>query len=130
MDLDQGLLDFVSAAEKMIPTATEKNEITKVGAKIIQDSVSQSIHDKHYGKGHKGIHLADTVITQAEKGTGNTLVGFNVKDGIDHGRIANFLNNGTIKITADHFYDSAVKAANDEAFRVMANAVKKRGGGE
>lgn len=124
---EDGFLNMMRRIEQTIPTANEKVKITQAGADIVKKGVGEAIREKHYGKGHNGIHLADSVITKDEKGTGNKLVGFTVKDKIDHGRVANFMNAGTIKIHADHFYDQAVKGANDAAFKAMA---KKINGGD
>ena len=69
--------------------------------------------------------MADSIIyenTDADGvDNGNSIVGFEgAKDsGINHARIARFLNDGTVKIRGDHFVDNTRREATDAVFEAQ-----------
>lgn len=97
-------------------TVEEKEEINNSGAKVLQEEIAKETRSKHYN-GHRQVgkmpHLADSVVSgqiDGEPEDGHVGVGFSKKDH-NHARIARFLNDGTIKMRGDSFYDKAFIAA-------------------
>lgn len=107
--------DFGCNAEKLIvPDQTKRKAMTAAGAKVLTDALAKEVRSKHYQANRKlgkVKHLADSVSFDNKDvdgiDNGNSVVGFTGKDesGINHARIARFLNDGTKYITGDGFVD-------------------------
>lgn len=90
----------------------DKAQITKAGAKVLEQKLTEVTKQKHYEKGihlKDREHLADTIRMKNtdidNNKTGESVVGF--LKALDHdysyGYIARFLNDGTKFIHGDHF---------------------------
>lgn len=112
-----GLLeDFGRNAEKMIvPSQAKRKAMTAAGATVYTEALKKTTRNRHYQAGRKlgkVKHLADSIAFDNKDvdGTdnGNSVAGFTGKDesGINHARIARFLNDGTKYITGDSFVDN------------------------
>ncbi len=105
----------------------EQTKINKAGADIGAKVLQQATKDKHYRKRKTGkdIHLADSVLSEANNVNGDkdgsSVFGFSA----DKAYIARFLNDGTKHIQADHFVDNARKEAK-EAIEEAKEAEYKR----
>lgn len=125
--------EFGRNAEKMaIPSLEKKKAMTAAGASVLASALKKETRSKHYQAGRKTgkvKHLADSVKFENKDvdgvDNGNSIVGFTGKDdgGINHARIARFLNDGTKYIAGDGFVDktrtenvSAVFAAEKSVF--------------
>lgn len=114
-------------------TIEEREEINGTGAKLLRDNLSEKTAEKHYqepaknGKGHRKVkHLADSVVVGQLEGRGNggdVAVGFTKVDA-NHARIARFLNDGTVKLHGDHFWDDAIEDAAASVHEAQATAIK------
>lgn len=138
-DFGQLLEDFGRNTEKMIvPDRAKQKAMTAAGAKVLTDNLVHETRSKHYQAGRKigkVKHLADSITFENKDvdgiDNGNSVVGFTGKDesGINHARIARFLNDGTKYITGDAFVD---RTRHDSVAAVFAaeNAVYNGTGGE
>lgn len=131
--------EFGRNTEKMIvPDQAKRKAMTAAGAKVLTDALTKEARSKHYQAGRKlgkVKHLADSAAFDNKDvdgiDNGNSVVGFTGKDesGINHARIARFLNDGTKYITGDAFVD---RTRRDSVAAVFAaeNAVYNGTGGE
>lgn len=133
------IMDFLHKVKKLNPDKETRAKMTKAGAKVLNDKLQQVARTKHYDPKHyvgkhyrdKNVkHLADSVTfvgnnINGDK-DGSSLVGFQgVKEsGVNHARIARFLNDGTKKMRGDHFVEhtrkdnaAAIFKANAEVYR-------------
>ena len=129
MSLEDALNNFAKEAEKMaVPNHKTRKRMTAAGAKVLADRLKQVTKSEHYQESRKidkVKHLADSIVAENTDidGTdnGNSVVGFEgPKDsGINHARIARFLNDGTVKIRGDHFVDDTRREATDDIFEAQ-----------
>ncbi|WP_283582922.1 HK97 gp10 family phage protein [Limosilactobacillus difficilis] len=134
-DLDKLMENFAERAEKLVvPDQAKRKAMTAAGAEVLTKALKEETRDKHYRirKIGKVKHLADSVTFQNTdvngEDNGNSVVGFQGKEsGINHARIARFLNDGTKYITGDSFVDNTRR---DQAAKVLAaeKAVYDSGG--
>lgn len=103
-------------------TIEERDEVTQKGAETLKGELSRATKDAGHYNPHRKVgkiqHLADSYVTGNLDGTkddGNTAVGFSTRDA-NHARIARFLNDGTVKMKGDSFYDKAVLEAQDKTY--------------
>lgn len=138
-DFGNLLEEFGRNTERMIiPDKTTKQKMTAAGAKVLSDALQKETRGKHYQAGRKigkVKHLADS-ITYEEKDVdgvdnGNSVVGFTGKDesGINHARIARFLNDGTKYITGDSFVDRTRRGSVSAVFAAQQAVYNGTGGG-
>lgn len=119
-------------------TVEEKEEINGNGAKVLKEEIAKETRSKHHN-GYRKIgnmpHLSDSVVSgqiDGEPEDGHVGVGFSKKD-YNHARIARFLNDGTVKMRGDSFYDKAYisaqhrtqKAINDKLEEVQKRKYSK-----
>ncbi|KRN80646.1 HK97-gp10 family putative phage morphogenesis protein [Fructilactobacillus lindneri] len=130
MGLDEQMAEMMRKINRAVPTAEAKKQITKVGANKFADVLQKNTRASHYQdrKLGKVKHLADSikVVNKDLDGVqnGNSTVGFEdaSDSGINHGRIARFLNDGTSHhLKGDHFVDKARDESKDEVFQAMAD---------
>lgn len=131
--------EFGRNTEKMVvPDQAKKKAMTAAGAKVFAEELQKTTRSKHYQAGRKigkVKHLADSITFENKDvdgiDNGNSVAGFTGKDesGINHARIARFLNDGTKYITGDAFVDHTRR---DSVAAVFAaeNAVYNGTGGE
>ena len=130
-----GLLeDFGRNTEKMIvPSQAKRKAMTAAGATVYTEALKKETRKRHYQAGRKigkVKHLADSITFDNKDvdgvDNGNSVAGFTGKDesGINHARIARFLNDGTKKMRGDHFVEhtrkdnaAAIFKANAEVYR-------------
>lgn len=127
-DLADMMETFGRNTEKLIPDYATKKAMTAAGAEVLTKALQAETRAKHYQRdGRKGSkrkvkHLADSVTFENTDvngiDNGNSVVGFQGKDesGINHARIARFLNDGTIKMRGDHFVDNVRRSASPAVF--------------
>lgn len=136
MGFNEQLREYQKAIAKMVPTPSQKAEITKQGAEILEKSYYDATKAKHYDD-HREVgkvkHLADAVMSQnsdidGDKTTGTSTVGYMV-DPINHARIARFLNNGTRYIKGDHFIDKAIEDSKEDILQAQFKEYEKLTGG-
>lgn len=130
MGIDEQMAEMMRKINQTVPTVKAKKQITKVGADKFADILQKRTRASHYQdrKLGKVKHLADSikVVNKDLDGiqNGNSTVGFEdaSDSGINHGRIARFLNDGTSHhLKGDHFVDKARDESKDEVFQAMAN---------
>ena len=134
MDFAASLEEFGRKAEKIaVPDHETKKKMTAAGAEVLVSKLKEVTQEKHYQPGRKTgkvKHLADSIIFEnkdmGDVDNGNSLVGFKgPKDsGINHARIARFLNDGTVKMRGDHFIDNTRRDAKDEVFEAQAKVYR------
>lgn len=135
MGFNEQLEEYQKAIAKLVPTTSQKAEITKKGADVLEKSYYDATKSKHYDD-HREIgkvkHLADAVMSQNSDidgyKTGASTVGYEV-DPINHARIARFLNNGTRYIKGDHFIDKAIEESKEDILQAQFKEYKKLTGG-
>lgn len=140
--LDSLMQTFARNAEKFaIPDTATKKEMTAAGAKVFTESLKATTKEQHYQKdGKKGSkrkvkHLADSIVFENNDvdgiDNGNSIAGFQGKDesGINHARIARFLNDGTIKLQGDHFVDVTRKESAPAVFEAEKKVLDAKRGG-
>ncbi|MDD9138314.1 HK97 gp10 family phage protein [Fructobacillus sp. CRL 2054] len=111
-------------------TVEEREEVTKAGADVFADHLKP---DTPYNSKRKGkmIHLRDSVqigrLEDESKSMGNTAVGFPKKgsDGVNHARIARFVNDGTSKMEGNSFVDKAQVQYQDVTSNAIQEALSK-----
>lgn len=122
--LDEQLSNWFEQVKQMVPTTAERAEMTAAGAEVLKNNLINETRQKHYRntKHRKTKHLADSIAVENKDfdGTadGNSVVGFEKKNisGVNHARIARFLNDGTKKMVGDHFYTDTVKDSEKAVF--------------
>nr|DAT11343.1 MAG TPA: type I neck protein [Caudoviricetes sp.] len=133
---------FGRNTEKLIPDYATKKAMTAAGAEILSKALQAETRTKHYqhtgkkGSKRKVKHLADSVAFENTDvngiDNGNSVVGFQGKDesGINHARIARFINDGTIKMRGDHFVDNVRRATAPAVFAAEKKVYDAMGGGK
>lgn len=123
-ELDAQLNEWFEKVKKLVPTTAERAEMTAVGAEVLKNNLISETRQKHYRntKHRKTKHLADSIASENKDFDGivdgNSVVGFEKKSisGVNHARIARFLNDGTKKLVGDHFYTDTVKESEKAVF--------------
>lgn len=141
-DLGDLMEDFGRNVEKMtVPDHATKKAMTAAGAKILTEAMKRETRAKHYqnpgkkGSKRKVKHLADSItfdnVDINNIDNGNSVVGFEGKDesGINHARIARFINDGTIKMKGDHFADNVCRATAPAVFEAVNKVYREATGG-
>lgn len=110
---------FGRNTEKMVvPNQAKRKAMTAAGASVYAEALRKETKSRHYQAGRKigkVKHLADSITFDNKDvdgiDNGNSVAGFTGKDesGINHARIARFLNDGTKYITGDSFVDKTRK---------------------
>lgn len=118
MELDVALEEWLSSVNKLVPNLEQRRKITLVGGEAYKKELQNITKSKHYDEHHhdtsKVKHLADSIelsntnIDYIKDGT--SVVGF-TKKGINHARVARFLNDGTKFIPGDHFVENARRSS-------------------
>lgn len=124
-------------------TIEEREEITQAGADVLAKNLKQATKDAgHYNANRKIVkmqHLADSVETGKLVGTvsdGSNAVGFTKSDkqGINHARLAHWLNDGTrrktkdgkiVYVPGDSFMDKARDESSDEVLAAQSKVFKR-----
>lgn len=124
-------------------TIEEREEITQSGADVLAKNLKQATKDAgHYNANRKVVivqHLADSIEIGRLIGTvsdGSNAVGFAKPDmfGINHARIAHWLNDGTRRITkdgkivnvpGDSFMDKARDNSSEEVLTAQSKVFKR-----
>lgn len=126
--LDEALNDWLESVTSLADlTPTQQAEITSVGAKEYEKILEEETRAKHYSNHDDKVygHMADNLTFQdtnvdGEK-TGVSTVGWN---NVYHANNAMRLNDGTVKIHADHFITN-VQDSSDTLDKVL-NAEKEK----
>ena len=139
VNLDQLIEDFGRNAEKMIvPDQAKRKAMTAAGAGVYVEALKKETRSRHYQPGRKigkVKHLADSITFDNKDvdgvDNGNSLAGFTGKDesGINHARIARFLNDGTKFINGDSFVDKTRRASANAVFEAERAIYEQRGDG-
>ena len=141
-DLADMMETFGRNTEKLIPDYATKKAMTAAGAEVLSKALQAETRTKHYqhtgkkGSKRKVKHLADSVAFENTDvngiDNGNSVVGFEGKDesGINHARIARFINDGTIKMRGDHFVDNVRRATAPAVFAAEKKVYDAMGGGK
>lgn len=141
-DLADMMETFGRNTEKLIPDYATKKAMTAAGAEVLSKAIQAETRTKHYqhtgkkGSKRKVKHLADSVAFENTDvngiDNGNSVVGFQGKDesGINHARIARFINDGTIKMRGDHFVDNVRRATAPAVFAAEKKVYDAMGGGK
>ena len=124
-------------------TIEEREEITQAGADVLAKNLKQATKDAgHYNANRKVgdmTHLADSIETGKLVGTvsdGSNAVGFTKSDkqGINHARLAHWLNDGTrrttkdgkiVNVPGDSFMDKARDQSADEVLAAQSKVFKR-----
>lgn len=138
-NFEEQITGFLHKVQKLNPDKETQAKITNAGAKVLAEKLEQATRQEHYDPTHyvskkyrgKNVkHLADSVTfantnLNGEK-DGTSIVGFQgVKEsGVNHARIARFLNDGTKKMRGDHFVEHARKDNEEEIFKANAQAYR------
>lgn len=127
MELPDMLDTFIDDAEdQLVPDTATKKAMTKAGAEVfakhLKANTPRTAHrDVKYG------HLQDNVTLQntdiGGEDNGNSVVGFGKK-----AYVARFLNDGTIKMEANHFVDNTRREANSAVLAAERKIYEQRGG--
>jgi len=130
-DLEQQLQQWVNQIGRSINlTVEDQRKVTRVGAEVAKEVISEETCKSHYNSGRdtsKMAHLADSVVVGREekmRNDGSTSYGFD-HDDANHARIARFLNDGTVKMPGDSFYDHARERAVAPAQAAMAKKLSQ-----
>ena len=110
------IVDLGRKTEKMlVPGLATRKAMTAAGATVYTEALKKETRKRHYQAGRKigkVKHLADSITFDNKDvdgvDNGNSVAGFTGKDesGINHARIARFLNDGTKYIAGDSFVDN------------------------
>lgn len=134
-----GLMEeFGRNTEKMVvPDHAKKKAMTAAGAKAFTEALEKETRSKHYQAGRKigkVKHLADSITFENKDvdgiDNGNSVAGFTGKDesGINHARIARFLNDGTKYIAGDSFVDNTRRNSSKAVFAAERAVYESKGG--
>lgn len=131
--------NFGRNAEKMIvPNHNKRKAMTAAGAKVYTEALERTTRSRHYQAGRKVgkiKHLADSITFDNRDvdgvDNGNSVAGFTGRgdSGIDHARIARFLNDGTKYIVGDSFVDKTRRESADAVFAAEKKVYDETGGG-
>lgn len=137
-DLDTQLQDYLHKVKKLVPSIAQRAEMTAVGGKVLETNLKEETRKKHYQPERdtsKMKHLADSITTvntdMNDLANGNSIVGFETasESGINHARIARFLNDGTKKMQGDNFHTETVRNSETEVFSAIKEKYKGITGG-
>lgn len=128
MDFNEALDQWqkqVTKAAKL--TAKQQEKITKAGADVLADKLTEATKAKHpntKGSGGKYGHLSDDIASATGdvdgRHNGKSMAGFTQKE-----FVARFLNDGTKYIRGDHFVDNARDDAKDEVLAAEFDEYQK-----
>lgn len=139
-DFDEQIMGFLHRVKKLVPDKETQRKMTKEGADVLRDRLQQETRRKHYNEQHyvpkkyrgRNIkHLADSIASDDKningEVDGSSLVGFqSVKEsGVNHARIARFINDGTKKMRGDHFVEHAREDNADKIFGAIADKYRE-----
>lgn len=139
-DFDEQVMDFLHQVKKLVPDKDAQRKMTKEGADVLRDRLQQETRRKHYDEKHYILkkyrgrnikHLADSIASDDKNINGeidgSSLVGFQgVKEsGVNHARIARFINDGTKKMRGDHFVEHTREDSAKEVFSAIAEKYRK-----
>ena len=133
-----GLLEnFGKNTEKMVvPDLAKRKAMTKAGAEVLAENLRKETKARHYQAGRKigkVKHLADSIDVDNRDvdgiDNGNSVTGFTGRDesGINHARIARFLNDGTKYITGDSFVDNTRRTSVAAVFEAERKVYEEGG---
>lgn len=118
--------EFGRNTEKMVvPDQAKRKAMTAAGASVYAERLKEATKKKHYQAGRKigkVKHLADSITFDNKDvdgiDNGNSVAGFTGRDesGINHARIARFLNDGTKYIAGDSFVDKTRRESAEAVF--------------
>lgn len=125
-DLSDLMQTFAENAEKLVvPDQAKRKAMTAAGAKVFAEALQEETRSHHFRAGRKigkVKHLADSITSENKDidgvDNGNSIVGFTGRDegGINHARVARFLNDGTKFIDGDGFVDRVRKDSAEAVF--------------
>lgn len=128
-DLGDMMQTFARNAEKLaVPDQATRKAMTAAGAEVYVEALRKETRARHYqhsgkkGSKRKVKHLADSITFENKDvngiDNGNSVAGFQGRDesGVNHARIARFLNDGTVKMHGDHFVDNVRRASSAAVF--------------
>ncbi|WCT61283.1 HK97-gp10 family putative phage morphogenesis protein [Limosilactobacillus portuensis] len=136
-NFDQQIMDFLHHVQKLNPDVKTQAKMTNAGAKVLKSKLEQATREKHYdskyyiAKRYRGKnikHLADSVeysnTNLNGEVDGSSIVGFQgiKSSGVNHARIARFINDGTKKMRGDHFVEHTRKDYAQQVFKANAEA--------
>lgn len=141
-DLDKLMENFGRSVEKMaVPDQSTRKAMTAAGAEVFIEALKKETRARHYrspgkkGSKRKVKHLAESITFDNRDvdgiDNGNSVAGFQRKDesGINHARIARFLNDGTFKMKGDHFVDNVRREAAPAVFEAEKKVLDSLNGG-
>lgn len=138
-DFAESLENFGRNTEKMVvPDLAKRKAMTKAGAEVLAENLRKETKARHYQAGRKigkVKHLADSIDVDNRDvdgiDNGNSVTGFTGRDesGINHARIARFLNDGTKYIAGDSFVDRTRRSSIAEVFAAEKAIYDGTGGG-
>lgn len=138
-DFAKLLEDFGRNTEKMVvPNQAKRKAMTAAGAAVYTEALKKTTRSRHFQAGRKigkVKHLADSITFENKDvdgvDNGNSVAGFAGRDesGINHARIARFLNDGTKYITGDSFVDETRLASVEAVFAAEKKAYDEGGKG-
>lgn len=139
-DFDEQVMGFLHQVKKLVPDKDAQRKMTKEGADVLRDRLQQETRHKHYDEKHyipkkyrgRNIkHLADSIASDDKNINGeidgSSLVGFQgvQESGVNHARIARFINDGTKKMRGDHFVEHTREDNAKEVFSAIAEKYRK-----
>ena len=128
MELDDQMESWLHGVKDLIPDTSVKSAMTaaeaQAYAKVLHKNTPRSDDDdSEYG------HLQDNIAIQKSDvdgiANGNALVGFSKK-----AYVARFLNDGTVKMKANHFVDNSRRESQEAVFKAGIKVYKDKTGGE
>ena len=117
---------YQNAEKFAVPDLKTKVAMTDAGAKVLADELYKNT-SRTDRKEVKYGHLQDNVTYMPTdidgEVNGNSVVGFGRK-----AYIARFLNDGTVKMKANHFVDQTIKKSGKAVFDAQRKVLEHRGG--
>lgn len=143
LDLVEGLEQLDNELGKLIPTETQKKEMTKAGAEvykqILTTNMNNSLHKGKYSRDTK-IDLSKSISMRYKSEDGATFVGFK-NDKENPGYIARFLNDGymahggkgksahsTKYIPGLHFQEHSIEESKNDVLEAEAKVYRQLNG--
>jgi HK97 gp10 family phage protein len=138
-EFDDQVSQFLKQVKRLVPDQETKRQMTKTGAQFLSKKLADETRAKHYDERHnvpkkqrgRVKHLADSVdyVDTNLDGVsdGTATVGFKGRQttGVNHARIARFLNDGTKKMHGDHFVEHNREDNANEMFHKMSDVYHK-----